>query len=80
MEKLLQLVSGCMQDPVAIDADTPLLSSGLIDSLGVVVLLTEIEAGFGVIIEPEEVDVASFDTPRQIWDRLSMHDGIRRPV
>lgn len=57
------------------DEDTPLLSSGLIDSFDVVALLSMIEGRYGVSIPPEEIDAERFDTPRQMLARLQQNTG-----
>ena len=49
-----------------VDADTPLISSGLIDSLHIGELLVAIEAKLGVRIPLKAVGVDNFDTPRQM--------------
>lgn len=48
------------------DEDSPLLSSGLLDSLNIVVALEALESRFGVAISPEAIDAARFDTPRMM--------------
>ena len=50
----------------AVDEDTPLLSSGLVDSLSLAALLEVLHAHFGAAIDPSEIGVDNFDTPRQI--------------
>jgi D-alanine--poly(phosphoribitol) ligase subunit 2 len=70
MDELLSLVREVVDPAISVAADTPLLTTGLVDSLGVVVLLTEIESRYGVTIEPEEVDASSFDTPAQMLARI----------
>lgn len=55
---------------VAIAEDTPLLSSGLVDSFGLVVLLGEIEAEYDVVIDESDLGVDTFDTPRQILEQI----------
>lgn len=57
-----------LEEPLA--ADTPLLSSGLIDSFDVVALLSTLERTYGVAIAPEDIDADTFDTPQQISGRL----------
>jgi serine O-acetyltransferase len=54
-----------------LDADVPLLSSGLVDSLNLVALIDALEARLGVSIPTDVVDVEHFDTPRVIADTLS---------
>lgn len=70
MDELLQVLNESLGLEGQVDAETPLLSSGLVDSFGVIGLLSDLESHYGVIIEPEEVDVDTFDTPAQILERL----------
>lgn len=64
--ELINLIESTIGISAPIDAETPLLSSGLIDSIQVVALLTTLEDGYGVTIRPEQVDADSFDTPAQM--------------
>lgn len=66
LEDLIHLIQTTLQIDMPIDEDTPLISSGLIDSLQVVVLLAALEERYGVSIEAEQVDADTFDTPEQI--------------
>jgi D-alanine--poly(phosphoribitol) ligase subunit 2 len=70
MEELLQVLNDALGLDQEVRPDTPLISSGLVDSFGVIGLLGDLEAHYGVVIEPEEVDAETFDTPQQILDRL----------
>jgi len=66
MDHFLDLVGSTLRIDTPIDADTPLISSGIIDSFDVVALLSMVESEYGVVIAPEQVDVDSFDTPSQM--------------
>ena len=66
MDQFLDLVRSTLRIDTPIDADTPLISSGIIDSFDVVALLSMVESEYGVVIAPEQVDVDSFDTPSQM--------------
>lgn len=66
MDEFLQLLSATLSIDESIEADTPLISSGIVDSFDVVTLLTMVEGEFGVSIAPEEIDVERFDTPAQM--------------
>jgi D-alanine--poly(phosphoribitol) ligase subunit 2 len=70
MDELLQVLGDSLVLRGEIEPDTPLISSGLVDSFGVIGLLGDLESHYGVVIEPEEIDVDSFDTPRQILARV----------
>lgn len=70
MEQLLHLIRTELHIDEPIEAKTPLISSGIIDSFDVVALLSVIERHYGVEIHPESIDVESFDTPAHILNRI----------
>lgn len=78
MDELLDLLKSSLDLGDAIDSDTPLISSGLVDSLGVAILVTELQSHYGVVIDPEEIGAESFDTPEQILARIRAggRDGV----
>ena len=49
-----------------VDATTPLFSSGLIDSFGVLELIAFLEESFKVTINPARHDIVEFDTVERI--------------
>jgi acyl carrier protein len=67
MDELIALIGRGMGISFPIEAGTPLISSGIVDSLRVAELLTLLEARYRVAIEPSEVGVDNFDTPDQIF-------------
>jgi D-alanine--poly(phosphoribitol) ligase subunit 2 len=71
MEDLLELLREVLGGQEELDADTPLISSGLVDSFGAVSLIVELESRYGVTVEPEEIDAQTFDTPRQILEHIA---------
>jgi acyl carrier protein len=64
MKALLLVLEKALGEPV--EADTPLLSSGLVEPLRVPELLQALEEHFGIEIDPGEIGVENFDTPEQI--------------
>ncbi len=50
----------------AFDDDTPLFSSGIVDSFGVLELIAFLEETFGVEIDTNAHEVRDFDTVRKI--------------
>ena len=64
--ELMGLIRSELQVDVPLDEQTPLLSSGIIDSFGVVNLLGAIEDRFGVVLDETELSAETFDTPQQI--------------
>ncbi len=66
MEHLIDLIRKSFDLDFDIDRDTPLISSGLIDSLRVSLLLTVLEREYGKTISTRDVGTDNFDTPGQI--------------
>jgi acyl carrier protein len=67
-QKVLEIIKKHL--PVAVQAkvalDTKLFKEELIDSLGVIQILTELEQEFGVSFEDNHLDASVLATPRQI--------------
>lgn len=53
-----------------IDADTPLLRDGHIDSFGLVELIAELQSKLGVTIPDGALIPEDFETPRVLFERL----------
>jgi acyl carrier protein len=54
------------RDVTSIEVDDDLLAAGIVDSLGVEMLITFLEERFGVTIAAEEVVPDNFRTPRTV--------------
>jgi acyl carrier protein len=54
------------EDPDALEDTTPLMSSGVLDSLATLKLITFLEQEFGVKIEAHEADEEHFETIEDI--------------
>jgi acyl carrier protein len=64
MKELLTLLES--EFGPGITADTPLVSSGIVDSLRFVRLVAKVGAHFAVTIDTSDVGVDNFDTPAQM--------------
>lgn len=60
-----------MAPDVEVNRETPLISSGLIDSFSLVSLQRFIEKEFGKRVPPPRMRVDSFDTVKQIAEMIS---------
>jgi acyl carrier protein len=49
-----------------LSAESPLFSSGVIDSFGLLELIAFLEDAYGVTIDPVRHDLRTLDTPRRI--------------
>jgi acyl carrier protein/D-alanine--poly(phosphoribitol) ligase subunit 2 len=53
-------------NPGEIGDDTPLLSSGMVDSFALITILTAIESATGLTIEQDDLTLDNFDTLNHI--------------
>ena len=67
------LIENLMTDGAAISlADTtPLITGGLIDSIGMISLVRFIEGRFGIVFGPREIDAQRLDTLDEIESLVS---------
>jgi D-alanine--poly(phosphoribitol) ligase subunit 2 len=62
-EQLVADIQMILRDHMAVDVDSPdldLLESGLVDSIGLVELIVELENAFGVSLPMEELEIDDF--------------------
>ena len=55
--------------------DEPLIESGIIDSLGVLKLITFLDETFGIIPLEEELNPETFSSVNSIWDFVERKKG-----
>jgi acyl carrier protein len=65
MEKLLQILNG-MHPEVDFTAEDDLIGGGILDSMDIVTLITEINENFDVSIPAEEIIPENFDSAASI--------------
>lgn len=54
-----------------VTSDLRLLDTGLLDSMSVLTLVTEIEQRCGISIPEEEIVAVNFRTPAHLWDLVT---------
>lgn len=70
-EKLLAVIAEvCDSDDVYDQRDTDLFETGMLDSMGAIDLLVEIEDQFGVVIVPTEIERSDMNTVNKIIARV----------
>ena len=70
-EKLLAVIAEvCDSDDVYDQRDTDLFEAGMLDSMGAIDLLVEIEDQFGVVIAPTEIERSDMNTVNKIIARV----------
>lgn len=58
------------EDPSALSSKTPLVSSGVLDSISIVKLVSHLESTYGVEIQAHEFGADHLDTPAMIADTV----------
>ena len=58
-----------------LDEDTPLVNEGIVDSLGIFMLISFIDEELGVKIEPEDVVIENFETLDAITNLVKMRSN-----
>jgi acyl carrier protein/D-alanine--poly(phosphoribitol) ligase subunit 2 len=62
-------------DEVELDANTPLISSGIVDSFSMVSLKRFLEKRYSISIPDEEASAEAFDTVTSIVSLIKRHQG-----
>jgi len=66
MERLLSILQG-LHDDVDYLTEEHLIDDGILDSLDIVTLVTEIDAELDVRIPPEEIVPENFNSAKALW-------------
>ena len=73
MEKLLAILKE-LHDDVDFESEEALIDDGILDSLDVVDIITEVSSEFDVRIPPEEIIPEKFNSAAAIWALISRLD------
>ena len=75
LEKLMEIMveTEIIGNASDIDADTELISSSIIDSISILVLLSEVEKNFSIKIKEDELTAENFQTLNCLADLISRH-------
>ncbi|MFI1761672.1 acyl carrier protein [Streptomyces sp. NPDC020800] len=63
------------EDAGSLDADTPLLEMGLLDSLAIMEIVAALHKEAGISLPDTEIVAANFRTPRALWDAIENLSG-----
>lgn len=69
MEELIKLLKGIRPD-VDFENETELIDEGILDSMDVVSIISEIDDVFGVQIRITELDPDNFNSAEAIWNLI----------
>ena len=73
MEKLIEILKELHSD-VDYEAEDGLVDNGILDSLDIVALVTEIDSEFDVRIPPEEIVPENFNSAKALWELIEKLD------
>lgn len=73
MEKLIEILTE-LHDDVDYYTETGLVDDGILDSLDIVAIVTEVDSELGVRIPPEEIIPENFNSAEALWALISRLD------
>lgn len=73
MDKLIEILTELHSD-VDYMTEEGLVENGILDSLDIVTLVTEIDSEFDVRIPPEEIVPENFNSARALWELIEKLD------
>ena len=73
MEELIKLLNE-LHEEVDFEAEEALVDDGIIESLDIVTLVTEINDRFDVSIPPEEIVPDNFNSAKALWELICSLD------
>lgn len=69
MEKLYQILADCCPE-IDFKTENSLVSGEILDSIDLISIISDIEEGFDVSIDMEEVTPENFDSAEAIWQLI----------
>ena len=69
MEKIKEILESNCPD-IELDGNTKFITDGLIDSVDLVAVISDIEYEFGIEISMEEIIPENFDSVDAIWEKI----------
>ena len=69
MERLINILKDLHED-VDFEVECGLVDDGILDSLDIVSLVTEIDSEFDVRIPPEEIIPENFNSAKALWELI----------
>jgi acyl carrier protein len=75
MERLIAILKDIHED-VDFEMEDNLVDDGILDSLDIVTLITEINSEFGVSIPAEEIIPENFNSAETLWNLIERLDEI----
>ena len=73
MDKLIEILTELHSD-VDYMTEEGLVENGILDSLDIVTLVTEIDSEFDVRIPPEEIVPENFNSAKSLWELIEKLD------
>lgn len=69
MEKLLEILQD-IKPNIDYETETRLIDGGLLDSISILSLVSELEDNFGIEITPVDLVPANFNSAKAMWDMV----------
>ncbi|MBE6676915.1 MAG: acyl carrier protein [Ruminococcaceae bacterium] len=75
MEQLIELLEG-LHPEIDYETEDGLVDNGILDSLDIVTLITDINDAFDVSIPAEEILPENFNSARALWELIERLDTV----
>ena len=75
MEKLIEILEN-LHEGIDYETCETLIDDGILDSLDIVTLITDINDAFDVAITPEEILPENFNSAKALWELIERLDNI----
>ena len=75
MEQLIELLQG-LHPEIDYETEEGLVDNGILDSLDIVTLITDINDAFDVSIPAEEILPENFNSARALWELIERLDTV----
>ena len=75
MEQLIELLQG-LHPEIDYETEEGLVDNGILDSLDIVTLITDINDAFDVSIPAEEILPENFNSAKALWDLIERLDTV----
>lgn len=70
LSELIEVIRSVTRTAETIEFDTPVISTGIVDSFDIAALLAAFESHFGASISATDLELEEFDTPRQMMKAI----------
>ena len=76
MEEKFREVLNSVNAEILENEDADLLEEGILDSLMIMMLVTNLESAFSIYIDPDDIEEENFSTVEDIWNLVKKYKNV----